>query len=40
MGISGNLWSCIKGVKPPLKFQEGTQDCCPDEAGESGLTLH
>lgn len=34
MGISGNLSSCINGVKPTLKLQEGTLDCARDTGGE------
>ena len=33
-GISGNLLSCIKGVKLPFKFREGTWDCYLGNAGE------
>lgn len=37
MGILGNHWSCINGVKLPFKFQEGNQDHCRVTAGESSL---
>ena len=44
---TGFLWRCdgylwaplshMKGVKPPLKFGEGTRDCSPGAAGTKGL---
>ena len=44
---TGFLWRCdgylwaplshMKGVKPPLKFGEGTRDCSPGGAGTKGL---
>ena len=37
MGNSGNPLGCIKGVKPPFKFQEGTRDCPRGTAGEKSL---
>ena len=40
MGISENLWSCIKGIKPPFELQGGTQNCPGVTARESGLISH
>ena len=36
-GNSGNLWSCIKGVKHPFKLRGGMQDCSRVTLGEWGL---
>ena len=36
----GDLWaplSCMKGIKPPVEFWEGTWDCSRGTAGEKGL---
>ena len=37
MGILGTFLSCIKGVKYPFTFQEGTWDFSQDTALEKGL---
>ena len=36
-GHLGEPLSCIKGVKPPFGFQEGTQDFSLGATGEKGL---
>ena len=37
MGMSGNMLSCSKGVKDPLKVPEVRCDLPPDASGEMGL---
>ena len=37
LGMSGNFLSCIKGVKYPFMFQEGTWYFSRDTALEKGL---
>ena len=39
-GISGTFLSCMKGVKYPFSFQEGTWDFSGDTALEKGLISH
>ena len=36
-GMSGNFWSCIKGVESRFAFQEGTWDFSQDDAVGKGL---
>ena len=37
MGMSGNFWSCIKGVEYRFEFQEGMWDFSQDDAVGKGL---
>ena len=37
LGMSGNFFNCLKGVKDPFKAQEGRWDFSRDAAGEKGL---
>ena len=37
MGMSGNLWSCIKGVEYRFECQEGTWDFSQDDVVGQGL---
>ena len=37
MGMSGNFWSCLKGVEYCFKFQEGMCDFSRDAAEGKGL---
>ena len=39
-GMSGNLLSCLKGIKDPFEAQEGRWDFSRDAAGETGLISH
>ena len=40
MGVSGNILSCIKRVKPSFMFWLGTRDFSRSVAGDKGLISH